>query len=62
MLHALVIGGLNIFMTGILENINAGASHPGYRRVKDFYDRYFRKYLYRGFMPWLYEVKYFYDR
>jgi len=43
-LHTLVIGGLNNFMTGILENIETGASHLGYRRVKYFYNRYFRKY------------------
>jgi len=42
-LHALVIGELNIFMTDILENIETGVSCPGYRRVKYFYDRYFRK-------------------
>jgi len=35
---------LNIFMTGILENIDTGASCPGYKRVKHFCDSYFRKY------------------
>jgi len=42
--HALVILGLNIFMISFLENIDVGASRPGYKRVKYFNGSYFLIY------------------
>jgi hypothetical protein len=51
--YALIIGGLIIFIDYVVEYINGrGALCPGTRRVKYFYELYFRiYYCKRGFMP-----------